>query len=789
MRRRFLPPALVMLVLSLTIPHLQAQKFSQTVRGRVLDHTLEQPLPGANVYMTVNGHERIGTITGENGFFSLENIPAGRQNIHVSFVGYQEKTLLNILVSTGKEPYLEIYLKEKLTELDEVKVYSYGRKDRAINEMATVSARQFSMEETERYAGSMGDPSRMARNFAGVVAAGDQRNDIIIRGNSPTGLLWKLDGVPIPNPNHWGASGSTGGPVSMLNNNLLLNSDFFTGAFPAEYGNAYAGVFDLNMRSGNKSEREYVGQIGYNGFEFGLEGPFSKENKASYLANYRYSAPAIFKYLGISDVDGAIPYYQDLSFKVDLPTEKAGRFSLTGLGGMSDIEFKQENENQGTYNNTPQVNTRNGSDMGTVFLNHLIFPSEKSRFKSFLAWSASRIQTSIDSVNNKTGDKQTFYEENNTEIRLTGGTEYRIKKNQSNTFELGTYISVIDPDYHDKYYDKAMDTLVSSTKPGNQKPLLIHGYSQWKHQISSALSLTTGLHYQHFTLNNSKSLEPRAGISFDLNQSNQFTLGYGLHSQLQPILIYFTVDKNGKYTNKDLDFTRSHHFVLGHNISFSKNMRLKTEIYYQDLYHIPVEDDTSVYSVLNEGASFHLNRVNNLVNEGKGKNYGIEFTLERFFANNYYFLITTSIFQSKYSTLYDFELNSAFNNNFITNLLTGYEWRFSEKLSLTTDARMVIGGGKRLRGIDLEASIADESGEYYDNQKAYAKKAPDYFRADLRIGLKNNLENFSQEWALDIRNITDHKNVFSQYYDNYDKAIYYNYQLGLELMFLYRIHF
>jgi hypothetical protein len=173
--------------------------------------------------------------------------------------------------------------------LDDVTVRPDIRKDQAINEMAVVSARSFTIDETERYAGSLGDPSRMAANFAGVTSVSDQRNDIVIRGNSPLGLLWRLEGLEIPNPNHFGSIGTTGGPISMLNINHLTNSDFYTGAFPAEYGNALAGAFDIRMRNGNNQKHEFMGQMGFNGFELGAEGPFSSNSQASYMANFRYS--------------------------------------------------------------------------------------------------------------------------------------------------------------------------------------------------------------------------------------------------------------------------------------------------------------------------------------------------------------------------------------------------------------------------------------------------------------------------------------------------------------------
>ncbi len=273
------------------------ERMTQTLMGSVLDEITGQPLIGATVVLS-GSDPVIGTITNERGFFMLKNVPLGRQAIEVSYVGYNKTILPNLLVVSGKETVVEVRLEEKPYDIEDVTVKPHKNKEGTINDNAIVSARTFSVEETERFAGSLGDPARMVANYAGVMTQNDSRNDIIIRGNSPTGVLWRLEGIEIPNPNHFGALGTTGGPVSMINNNLLSNSDFLTGAFPAEYGNAVAGAFDLKLRSGNNQKTEYTGQIGFNGFEAGIEGPVKlKENgpNPSYLANFRYSTLEVLK--------------------------------------------------------------------------------------------------------------------------------------------------------------------------------------------------------------------------------------------------------------------------------------------------------------------------------------------------------------------------------------------------------------------------------------------------------------------------------------------------------------
>ncbi|MCD4724555.1 MAG: carboxypeptidase-like regulatory domain-containing protein, partial [Bacteroidales bacterium] len=287
-------------IISLTIffaPNIYAQNITQSVRGQVIEKQTLMPLPGATVIL-LETDPIVGTTTNTDGYFVLENVPVGRLSIQVRYMGYHIATINNLNLISGKELVVDVEMEEKVDHLDEV-VITATRKGETINSMTTISARTFSVEETQRFAGAMNDVSRMAANYAGVCTSNDALNDIVIRGNSPSGLLWQLDGVDIPNPNHFGQLGATGGPVSMLNNNVLSNSDFMTGAFPAEYGNALSGVFDLRMRNGNYDKHEFLGQVGFNGFEFGAEGPISKKNNSSYLINYRYSTMGVMQAIGI----------------------------------------------------------------------------------------------------------------------------------------------------------------------------------------------------------------------------------------------------------------------------------------------------------------------------------------------------------------------------------------------------------------------------------------------------------------------------------------------------------
>ncbi|OYX93892.1 MAG: TonB-dependent receptor, partial [Sphingobacteriia bacterium 35-40-5] len=319
-----------------------AQKNTQTIRGSVTDKYSQTPIQGAS--LQILGIQKAAN-SDSLGKFTLSNLAPDRYDISITCAGYKTMTIPNVVVTSGKEVILDIALEETFNQLKEVVVTS-SNKGGTINKLASVSARTFSMEEVNRFAGGRSDPARLVANFAGVSAPDDSRNDIVIRGNSPVGVLWRIDGMNVTNPNHFASVGTTGGAVSALNTNLLKSSDFFTSAFPAEYGNATAGVFDLGFRNGNNKKRETTLQVGViTGLEATTEGPFSKKSDASYLVGYRYALAGVAQTLGVNIGTTSTPSYQDLSFKLNSGTSKLGKFSLFGILATSTINISGGSSN------------------------------------------------------------------------------------------------------------------------------------------------------------------------------------------------------------------------------------------------------------------------------------------------------------------------------------------------------------------------------------------------------------------------------------------------------------
>lgn len=763
---------------------LQAQQLiRQNMRGVVVDQGTGSPLVGATVVI-LDTDPLVGAVTNMDGEFLLSEILVGRHSLRVDYMGYHQQTLSGLNVVSGKELIILVEMVEKVIMGEEITIRVHERKDQPLNEMAVVSARSFTVEETEKFAGSLGDPARMAMSFAGVMSGSDQVNDIVIRGNSPIGLLWRLEGIHIPNPNHFGSIGSTGGPISMLNNNVLNNSDFFTGAFPAEYGNALSGVFDLRLRNGNDKKREHTLQVGLNGAEVGVEGPITKGNGNSYLAHYRYSTLAALHLMGLNIGVMAIPYFQDLSFKLDFRTKKAGRWSVFGLGGINHITLEDDENGKKSL---LRLSTQTG--VGGITHTHYFNPT--TRLKTGIAFSASRDQE-VDSVINN-GLLEDFYWDTYLELKYSFTTNLRKKFSAKDHLITGINVDFMQVNYRDSIYDLNLDDYLRTIdmKAGL---FILQAFLQWRHWFSDDLSFISGFHYQQVSLNSERAVEPRASLNWNINQKNNLSLGYGLHSQMQPMMVYFeetltdTLHSTYIQTNKEIGFTRSHHLVLGFQHLFNSDLRLKTEVYYQQLYNIPVKRTPSWISLVNYGGSFSWGDYDSLVNEGTGRNVGMEFTFEHFFSGNYYYLFTLSIFDSKYKASDGVIRNTAFNGNYIFNMLGGYEFHFKKQNYFSIDSRIMWAGGLRKVPIDLDRSITEQK-TVYDYSRVYENRNKDFFRCDIRFSYKLNRPRMGHLIAIDIQNVTNRKNQFLESFDPGTGHVEQEYQIGILPLVLWRVYF
>ncbi len=784
---------LIVLIFIVQFSFAQNKDNKQNIRGVVSDKLSQSTIPGAIVQI-LDSVQKKATQTDAKGNYVLANVTPGRYEIKISFMGYKDVIVPNVVVASGKETILDIPMEEEIKLLNEV-VIRDNSKDKTINSLSTISSRMFSMEEVNRYAGGRSDPARLAANFAGVNAPDDSRNDIVIRGNSPVGVLWRIDGMDVTNPNHFASIGTTGGAVSALNPNMLKSSDFLTSAFPAEYGNATAGVFDLGFRNGNSQKRETSVQLGLvTGIEAMTEGPISKKNGASYLVGYRYSLAGLAQMVGINIGTTSTPTYQDLSFNITSGDTKAGRFTLFGILAGSTIGIESSKLETGTlYGNGNKVDFN--SKIGIGGIKHFKQINSKSFITSTLGINYSRnyqLNYAFDSTGNS-------YSKEDNKSSKTGYefiTNYNLKINSRLFFKTGVQAEYMNLYLFNRDKQRENDDW-TQIWDYNSYTTLAQAYAHLKYNISKKITMNIGVHAQEFFLNNSYAIEPRFGLKYEINNKNSLSFGYGLHSQMQPLNVYFLqtsyADGSYNYTNKKLDFTKSHHFVLGYDLQPFKDWRLKLEVYYQYLYNVPVNTYSSSYSMLNTGASFKTDLEDSLTNSGKGKNYGIELTIEKFFSRGYYGLFTASVYQSKYTASDGVERNTAFNGQYVFNLLAGKEWKLgaAKRNAITTDIKATYAGGRSYTPIDIDASNMVHHEVLKGDDYAFASHYPNYFRLDFKVGytLNSKRKKLSQSISLDLQNITNNKNVFSQSYDDRRQVINTTYQLGFFPNFIYKIQF
>lgn len=767
----------------------------QTVRGVVFDKESNAPVPGVIVRITSLEPSR-GTTSGLKGEFRFTDVPVGRHEIEVKLIGYKTIVLSQILVGSGKEIVLNIPISESVTDLNTVTITGRKNSQKPNNDMASISARSFSVEETSRYAASFFDPARMALSLAGVTAGNDVNNDIVIRGNSSKGLQWRLEGIEIINPNHFGEEGSSAGGVSMISSSMLTTSDFFTGAFPAEYGNALSGVFDLQFRKGNTEKKEYSFMVGVLGTEASLEGPFKKGGKSSYLVNYRYSTLSFLDKIGISPwPDGFTPIYQDIAFNLNFPTEKAGTFSVFGIGGNSGQKMSADRDITKWEELDDKSDRKSTYNSGSVGLKHVLPIGKKTYLKNIVSFSGSNIKDRSDTLTN-TYEVNIYARDKyeNSALRYSGLLNY--KANAKNTFRTGLIISRLGFDLNSLTYKKDIGRLsnVLDAKGSAWNPEV---YGQWKHQFNDKLTLNTGLHASYFNLSQTYSIEPRLGLNWWLAPNQQLSFGAGVHSRLEPMAFYFAknelLDGTVVTSNTELSPTKALHLVTGYERTVGRILKLKAEAYYQQLFNVPVSNDPNTnFSSLNTANAYFIysRSYRQLTNGGKGYNTGLELTLEKSLSQGYYFLATSSLFDSKFKNIAGKTFNTDFNTNFVGNFVAGKEWKTgpSDKNLLGLNTKLIYTGGRPYSPLDLETSIREDYHTIIEDKVNTLKSAP-YFRIDFSFSYRINRPKLSHAFFLDVQNVMNRENELGEFYNAEKNKVEMNTLSGIIPSLYYRIEF
>lgn len=672
---------------------------TQRIRGQVIDVASNEPIIGASILVDDDVH--FGTTTDVDGNFVIEKVPVGRHTIAASYVGYESVVLKEQLLSSGKEMILNLTMRESVTSLGEVVVKPRVNKQMPLNEMAQVGARMFSVEEASRYAGGMADPARTASMFAGV-ATGGATNGISIHGNSPQMLQWRIEGIEVNNPNHFAEISQAGGGIfTSLNGTVLANSDFITGAMPAEFGNALSGAFDMKMRVGNNTKYEHAFQVGTLGVDFASEGPLKEGSKASYLINYRYSFLEIAKKLRAINMEKETLDYQDLSFKLNFPTQNAGTFAVW-FSGLYD-NYKNEVPDVSDWETLWDQNDSHSKQASYAGgLTHTYRFKSGGLLRSNVAITGSYTKLDANDYDEKMTCAPDLDGKNNS-WNVIIDVQHQQKFSSRYTMQNG--FNHVHLDFHawlNHVQEVAGPMLRVYESDGYTG--LTRFYTNHKISLTKRLSTVAGANVMWFTLNNQWLVEPRISLSYKLTNTSTLSIAYALNSRKENTETYF-VQKDGKNVNEDLGLTRSHHISATFAQRLGDNAILKIEPYWQYLFDVPVEPGTT-YSIINNTIFF---QDRDLTNDGAGRNYGIDLTLERYLKDGLYGMFTATIFKSEYKDAQGQWHNTRYDRGFITNILGGKEWMLGRRHQnvLGINGRFTLMGGERYTPVPDDISIED----------------------------------------------------------------------------------
>ena len=752
MKRLFLGAAMTMMLLCPSVMRAQEMtsgqinqtlQTTQTVRGQVCDVASDEPMIGVTI--TIENGTTMATVSDIDGNFVIDNVPVGRHSVRASYIGYEPVLLKEQLVSSGKELVLNLRMRESISELGEVVIKPRVNKQQPLNEMAQVGARMFSVEEASRYAGGMADPARTASMFAGV-ATGGATNGISIHGNSPQMLQWRVEGVEVNNPNHFAEITEAGGGVfTSLNGTVLANSDFLTGAMPAEYGNALSGAFDMKMRVGNNTKYEHAVQVGTLGVDFASEGPLGKNTKASYLVNYRYSFLEIAKKLHAINMENETLDYQDLSFKLNMPTAKAGTFAVWFTGLIDNYENKvpDVSEWETLWDSNDSWSRQRNYALG---VNHTYRFKSGGTLHSSVAYTGAYRKLGVNDYDEQM-NMMPDMNGRNSQWNVIISTQHQHKFSSRYTMQNGFEHQHLD--FHTWLdYIKETGGPLYRVYESEGNTGLTRLYTNHKIALSSRLSTVAGVNVMWFNLNNQWLIEPRVSVQYKTSPSSTLSLAYAMNSRKESTDAYF-VTMNNTNPNENLGLTRSHHISASFAQRLGENAILKIEPYWQWLFDVPVEEGTT-YSILNH-RKFFQDRA--LTNQGAGRNYGIDLTLERYLKDGFYGMLTATLFKSEYRDAQGQWHHSRHDRGYITNILGGKEWMVGKahKNVFGLNGRLTLMGGDRYTPIP--AGIT-----YDDIMKRPDKSIPEDEGADPYTSQKgmNVGYAFSVKYTINKRHTSHH---------------------------------
>lgn len=753
---RLLSPFLAVLLIG------HAASAQEMLRGRVRDASTGSPVVGAKVHLS-NGRPQQDRllITDSLGYFAAEMLPPGIYLCSVQAAGYEAIRIPEIQLVAARQTVLDLFLKPASVALPDV-IIRAGAERQVLLPLGEIP---LTREKTQRFPATFFDPARLALAFAGVANADDQANGLLIRGNSPQHLRWRLEGVEVVNPNHLPNAGTlsdrptqTAGGVLLFSAQLLENSSLLTGALPPGYGDAFGGIMDIYWRRGNAQKHELTAQASLLGLDFAAEGPLDRKNKHSYLVNYRYSTVGLLGQLGISFGNEQI-WFQDYTFKTSFSGKKGGQWSVFGAAGDSRNRFTPPTDSGSItqFKDLFQIDFRSSTGLlGTTWNSAL-------GSRTYLAVSAvSSVQR-----NTRTAEAKALFSERDTALDARLGLSLRLAHQASTHRSLQAGLLA---QYASLATDASrQDSLLYSATAATLT------FQPWVNNLwtlpNERTQIHLGVHALIWRLLERYAWrthwEPRLTVVHRLRERHHIAFYLGLNSQTHALWVYAlhppAADASDANRLEGAPVATALQASARYSWAASEVWRLRAEVFYQHQYRLPA------------AGALHLANISepqplgSLVATGRARNAGMELSAERFLSGGWFLLANTTLLQAHYRGTDNRWRSSRWNTGHMANLTAGKEWtldHWPERLrTFGANGRLTWVGGQRAAPIDTAASAAAQS-THYDVSNGYPVRLPDFVRLDLRIYWRRHWgKRRNSLLAFDLQNATLRSNVAYYYFD------------------------
>ena len=709
--------------------------------GRVIDSETGFGLEGAAIQIESSDFY---SVTDQNGYFQIVDIPTSSYNITASFIGFKSLTKFNIIIKSAGNQSLEYILNPSYEILDEIVLKESPFKTSLETPLSTQT---FSAVEIETYPGGNNDITRVIQSLPGISpSVGGFRNDIIIRGGGPNETVYYIDGIEIPNINHFSTQGSSGGPVGLINVSFIKDVTLSTSSFGAEYDNALSGVLSFEQKDANTDKISGNFRIGSSEAGLTFEGPIniSKNKETSFIFSVRRSyLQFIFKAFGFS----FLPDYWDYQMKIKHKIDDFNYLNFIGIGSVDKLtvnesdEFNFENESQ--IEQIPIINQKSrtfGVSWKRIYKNKSGFfnlsisnNNLKNNFERFQN-NLSKTNPSFSNLSNEEETKIRFISNHNTS---------NFKFSYGGNFQLSDYLNTTQYDYYNINYNSKIDFIKYGVFVKSSKTFF---------DDKLGMSFGVRLDQDNFTEENNffENISPRLALSIIISENNKwkFNLASGRYFKIPTYTSLGFKNLNDIFLNKNSKYTRSDHLVGGLEYNWTESSRLTFEAFYKKYKNYPVSKIDRV-SLANKGADFEVLGNEEILTIGKGKSYGLEFLYQQKLKNNFYGILSYTFFYSKFSGLNDRYIPSVWDNRHILSFTGGYKlkknWELSAKIRFT--------GKTPYPPVDLESSNQSYPEIIFDYSQLGNYYLNDFTKLDLRIDKRWNFKSTSMNFYIDIENL------------------------------------